>query len=251
MKNMGLISEENLDYLSPDNTPIGHFYLLPQIHKKDIPGRPICSSVTHPTARISKFVYAHIRNYVPKTKSYIKDTQDFITKIKEIGPIPEGAFLVTLDVSSLYTNIPNQEGIVAVVDQYRKDPTKAGISQYILDLKLVLHNMHFEFNGDYLLQTGGTTMGTALVPNNANIFMDKFETKAVPEYPLKPLLWKRFIDDIFMVWTHGEQQLKKFVEYLNGIHPTIKFTHEQSLEEINFVDTTVRILPNRTLYTTL
>ena len=47
-----------------------------------------------------------------------------------------------------------------------------------------------------------------------------------------------------MVWTHGEEQLNKFVEYLNGIHQTIKFTHEISQEEINFLDTTVKILPN-------
>ena len=65
MKNKGLISEENLDFLSPMNCTIGHFYLLPKIHKKNIPGRPICSSVTHPTANISKFVDAHIKNYVP------------------------------------------------------------------------------------------------------------------------------------------------------------------------------------------
>ena len=252
MRSRGLISEENLDYLSPNKCTIGHFYLLPKIHKKNIPGRPICSSVTHPTANISKFVDAHIQKYVPTTKSYIRDTQDFISKIKEIGPIPEGSFLVTLDVSSLYTNIPNQEGITAVADQLRKDPTKTSISTYILDLlKLVLHNMYFEFNGDYFLQTGGTAMATALGPNYANIFMDKFETRALNNYPLKPLLWKRFIDDIFMVWTHGEEQLNKFVEYLNGIHQTIKFTHEISQEEINFLDTTVKILPNRHLYTTL
>ena len=101
MKNKGLISDENVDYLSRDKCTIGHFYLLPEMHKKNIPRRPICSSVTHPTARISKFVDAHIQKYVPTTKSYIRDTQDFITKIKEIGPIPGGAFLVTLDVSSL------------------------------------------------------------------------------------------------------------------------------------------------------
>ena len=94
-------------------------------------------------------------------------------------------------------------------------------------------------------------MGTALAPNYTNIFMDKFETKALENYPLKPLLWKRFIDDIFMVWTHGEEQLNKFVNYLNGIYPTIEYTHEVSQEEINFLDTTVRILPNRCLYTTL
>ena len=149
----------------------------------------------------------HIKKYVPTTKSYIRDTQDFITKIKELGPIPQGAILVTLDVSSLYTNIPNKEGITAVADQLRKHQTKTGISSYILDLlKLVLHNMYFEFNGDYFLQIGGTAMGTALAPNYANIFIDKFETKSLDNYPLKPLIWKRFIDDIFMVWTHSEEQ---------------------------------------------
>ena len=124
MKNKGLISEDNLEYLTLTNTTIGHFYLLPKIHKKGIPGRPICSSITRPTAKISKFVDAHIKKYVPQTQSYIRDTQDFISKIKPIGPLPEGACLITLDVSSLYTNIPNQEGIVAVADQLRKDPTK-------------------------------------------------------------------------------------------------------------------------------
>ena len=128
MRNKGLISEENLDHLTPTNCTIGQFYLLPKIHKKNIPGRPLCSSVTHPTARISKFVDAHIKKYVPTTNSYIRDTQDFISKIKEIGPIAQGSFLVTLDVSSLYTNIPNQEGITAVADQLRKDSTKHGIS---------------------------------------------------------------------------------------------------------------------------
>ena len=111
--------------------------------------------------------------------------------------------------------------------------------------------MYFEFNGDHYLQVGGTAMGTALAPNYANIFMDKFETRALENYPLKPLLWKRFIDDIFMVWTHGGEQLNKFVQYLNNIHPTIKFTYECSKEEIDFLDTTVKILPDRSLYTTL
>ena len=64
---------------------------------------------------------------------------------------------------------------------------------------LLCHNMYFKFNGDFYLQTGGTAIGTSLAPNYANLFMDKFETKALANYPLKPLIWKRFIDDIFMV----------------------------------------------------
>ena len=69
---------------------------------------------------------------------------------------------------------------MAVANKLRTDPNKTGISSYLLDLlKLVLHNMYFEFNGEHFLQIGGTAMGTALAPNYANLFMDNFETKAL------------------------------------------------------------------------
>ena len=94
-------------------------------------------------------------------------------------------------------------------------------------------------------------MGTALAPNYANLFMDRFETKALDGWPFKPLLWLRFIDDICLIWTHGQNELKKFIEYLNNIHPKIKFTSEINEHSINFLDTTVKIDEDRSLYTTL
>ena len=78
--------------------------------------------------------------------------------------------------------------------------------------------MNLTFNGDHYLQTGGTAMGTSLAPNYANLFMDRLETKALAGFAQKPLTWKRFIDDIFLVWTHGEQSLKNFIDYLNSLH---------------------------------
>ena len=252
MRQKGLITDKNLEHLSPNNTKEVQFYLLPKIHKKGVPGRPICSSVNHPTTNISKFVDAHIKDYVPRTNSYIRDTQDFIGKLKQLGPVPSGAILATFDVTSLYTNIPNNEGINAVADKMRADPTKLPIYNYKLDLlKLVLHNMYFDFNGEHYLQIGGTAMGTALAPNYANLFMDKFETKALSNYHLKPLIWKRFIDDIFLIWTHGEAELLKFVDYMNNQHQTIKFTQEFSYNHINFLDTTVKFGLDRKLITTL
>ena len=252
MRAKGLITEDNFGHLSIDNFSEGRFYLLPKIHKKGVPGRSICSSVNHPTRGISKFVDEHIKGYVPLTKSYIRDIQDFISKIKSLGPIPEGAILCTLDVSSLYTNIPNNEGILAVADKLRSDPSKTPIAKFILDLlTLVLHNMNFEFNGEHFLQTGDTAMGLSLAPNYANLFMDRFKTKAVAGFHRKPLIWLRFIDDVFMIWTHGKDSLQEFTTYLNSIHKTIKFTHEFSPESINFLDTTVKFDQDRKLITTL
>ena len=78
-------------------------------------------------------------------------------------------------------------------------------------------------------------MGTSLAPNYVNLFMDRFETRALDGYYLKSLVWKRFIDDIFMVWTHGEESLNHFIEYLNSLQESIKFTHEFSISEINII----------------
>ena len=127
--NKSLITEINLNHLSLESCSEAKFYMLPKIHKKDISERPICSSGNHPTSRISKFVNEHIKKYVPQTKSY-RDTRNFIKTIRDLGPIPDGAILCTLDVSSLYTDIPNNEGILAVANKLRSDPTKGIHNQF-------------------------------------------------------------------------------------------------------------------------
>ena len=58
-------------------------------------------------------------------------------------------------------------------------------------------------------------MGTKLAPSFANIFMGDLEEKFVYTYKLKPLIWKRFIDDIFFIWTYGDEELNDFVTHLN------------------------------------
>ena len=94
-------------------------------------------------------------------------------------------------------------------------------------------------------------MGTSLAPNYTNLFMHRSETHSLAGYPLKPLVWKRSIYDIFMIWTHVEESLDHFIEYLNSLHESIKFTHESSRTDINFLDTTVKFNTNRELITTL
>ena len=55
----------------------------------------------------------------------------------------------------------------------------------------------------------------------------------------KPWLWWRFIDDIFLIWRHGEEKLKKFLDSLNQAHESIKFTAEWSKERVSFLDVQV------------
>ena len=75
--------------------------------------RPILSATDSPTERISAFVDHFLRPQVEKIKSYVKHTTHFLNIIKNLRDLPEESLLVTLDVSSLYTNIDNEEGILA------------------------------------------------------------------------------------------------------------------------------------------
>ena len=84
-------------------------------------------------------------------------------------------------------------------------------------------------------------MGATLAPSYTNLFMIKFKEKYVYTYPLQPKLWKRFIDDIFLIWHHGMDSLLESIEHLNTVHPIIKFTSDISHTEISFLDLTIYI----------
>ena len=55
----------------------------------------------------------------------------------------------------------------------------------------------------------------------------------------KPLVWKRYIDDVFSLWDTSLEEVNAFIEQANRYHPTIRFTAEMSDKEITFLDTRV------------
>ena len=63
----------------------------------------------------------------------------------------------------------------------------------------------------------------------------------------KPTVWWRYIDDVFVVhvWPHGKNCLEKFVNEINGVHPTIKFTAEWLNEFVTFLDIKVILKEGR------
>jgi len=102
------------------NSPrIPEFYTLTKIYKPVPVGRPIVSGSGGPTERISSFVDSLLRPIAKEQESYIKETTHFINFI-ENTKIPDKAILATLDVCSLYTNIPQEEGIKVICQYYEE-----------------------------------------------------------------------------------------------------------------------------------
>ena len=98
-------------------------------------------------------------------KSYIKDTADFLDKLKDLGEVPEGAILVTADVIGLYHSIPHTEGVEVLRKHYDKFLHKKAPTEDIIKMSdFVLKNNFFEFNSKCFQQISGTAIGTKFAP---------------------------------------------------------------------------------------
>ena len=138
--------------LTPNPPCVPVSYKLTKIHKPTPIGRPIISGCDGPTERPSSFVDRLLQPLAQKQKLYLKDTTDFINFI-ETTRVPKNEILVSMDVSSLHTKIPQEEGVETVCKThnscYRDSPPIP--TQYLRRaLKLILQENSFEFNGKKL-----------------------------------------------------------------------------------------------------
>ena len=115
----GNISPADFEILYNSDPRISNFYTLPKIHKTNNPGRPIVNSIGSITEKISAYVDENIKHLSKLVLSYLKDTGHFLNIIKDIC-IDEEDLLVTMDVSSLYTNIRHQDGIEALTSWWQR-----------------------------------------------------------------------------------------------------------------------------------
>ena len=210
--------------MTQSNPQEAEFYLLPKIHKSKTnpPGRPIMSGNGHPTEWISAWVDYKIQPLMLKLPTFPRDTTDLLHHLAKIKPTPHTR-IVSLDVTSLYTNIPQQLGINSICTVGATlDPTVDYTT--VADLaQLVLENNIFKFNGDHYIQIQGY----------ANIFMYTIEEQIIKQL-------RRFIDDIICVFKCNEICDAQYIlEVANDIIPGIQFTRETlNGTGVHFLDTT-------------
>ena len=221
-------------------TNLGKMYLLPKIHKRlyDVPGRPVISNCGTPTEKASEFLDNQLKEVMQNGWSYIKDSNDF----KHLKNIPDNALLVTSDVVGLYPSIPHEAGLRALKEVLdRREEKKISTEDLVKMAEFVLKNNYFEFNGQVKHQISGTAIGTKFAPTYACIFIDEVETNFLETQEFQPLVWFRYIDDVFFIWTHGPDKLVSFMTEFNNYHPNIKFTYESNKENITFLDLNVSL----------
>ena len=118
-------------------------------------------------------------------------------------------------------------------------------------LEYCLNSTYFVFQGQHYEQQEGAAMGSPLSPIIANLYMENFETKALNTAANSPSLWKRYVDDTFVVIKKCHQE--EFFHHINSIEDSIQFTAEDTHADgtLPFLDVLVIPQPDGSLATTV
>ena len=244
LKNEEKISEKESDSICPVGTTPG----IPKVNKMVINNtpkfRPILSAINTPTYLLAKYLNT-ILSLLTTNEFTVENSFGFT---EEVVNYDHYLYMASLDVESLFTNIPLEETIKNCVNDLFSNNFYSGkLSRKDLYelLKLATTESSFIFDNKLYKQIDGVAMGSPLGPTLATAFLCHFEKNWLNECPsqFKPVVYKRYVDDIFVLFK-SKEHLKLFVNYMNSKHRNIKFTFEtEDSNNFSFLD--VKITPTK------
>ncbi|XP_058816886.1 uncharacterized protein LOC131680184 [Topomyia yanbarensis] len=214
-------------------------YGLPKIHKENCPLRPVVSTIGSATYRMAQYLSGILNNLVGKTEYHVRNSFDFAEEISKIR-VPEGCVLYSLDVVSLYTNVPVDKVYEYVEERWNElqHITTIPWDSFKQAMKTVLEASFFQYDGKYYDQIFGVPMGSPLSPVVANIVMERLEREAIERLKQKNIslvVYRRYVDDCFLVGK--ENEIDAVIQEFEKDHNSIKFTVEkEENESIRFLD---------------
>ena len=241
----GQINSEIADWVVNSKAKPGKAFAMVKTHKAGNPLRLITSCKGTAIENLSQFTEFYLKPLAQQLPSFIKDTTHFLNKIEQLnqkGPFPQGTLLVSWDVVSMFPNIDNDLGLSAVTKALNSRSNQIPSTQCIVEaVKICLEHNNSQFENINYLQIHGTAMGPKNACSYADLAMGEIDEKVKSNSDIKPNLWWRFRDDIFDLWTLGQDKLLEFTEFINSIHSTIKFTLVYSEISLNVLDLTLTL----------
>ncbi|XP_011859249.1 PREDICTED: uncharacterized protein LOC105556755 [Vollenhovia emeryi] len=195
-----IIDTQTYRSLNCTNGNLPRCYGLPKIHKNGYPLRIIVSTLGSPLYNIARFLHDILHHSVHKPMSHVKDSWSFVQKISNTTIRPD-ELLVSLDVTSLFTNIPKELVIKAIEKRWTEISTNTALNlpQFIYAIELVLNSTSFKFDGQHYEQIFGSPIGSPLSPILADLVMDDLETECLKKLDFEILIFCRIttIDPVF------------------------------------------------------
>ena len=184
--------------LTQTDTDMAKFYGLPKLHKNGHPLRPVVSSINAASEHLAKYMYNILKKAIKSPTSHIKNNISLKQDIEKLK-IPEDHIMISLDVSSLYTNV-TKEAVLNSIDKRCFDITTKSIipvDEIKKATKFLFDNLYFTFNETTYKQTKGLPMGSSISGFFADLVMEDLEITCLQKLSFKPIWYKRYVDDIF------------------------------------------------------
>lgn len=219
----------------------GYAYGNVKIHKENKPLRPIISQIPSPLYRLAKRLNKLLKPYVP-AKYSLESSEEFIDILRVKRP---SGILASIDVESLFTNVPIEETIKIILKEVFQNPNSAlpplNLTPWILEKMLRSCTTETPFRGpDGLLyrQKDGVAMGSPLGPLFASFYMSAVENSVLSDITMAPSIYCRYVDDVF-VDVQDEDHLNMLISCLEE-RSVLHFTSEVGIrQKIPFLDVEV------------
>jgi hypothetical protein len=226
--------------LYTDKPSTRYFYGLPKTHKPTAkwtdgmpPLRPICPDLRTETTASGCFIAQYLKQFMSSIKSYCKNSYMLKDLLLDAPPLGPDAVLLTSDVDSLYPSIPISQALHRVV---RKLNNKAPEFQLVVELlRIQLAHNYFSFQDKSFQQIRGIPMGKAWAPVVACIYMEEWECSLWKELGAEPLIYVRYIDDIFAVF-QCRADADKFLIAAAARDPNIRLSETNVGNSVHFLD---------------
>lgn len=216
---------------SDSNHRTPSFYVIPKVHKATLVGRPITPAHRYFLTPLCNFITKMLWPFVEAVPEILRDSTQLLLELEEPATLNlkphDEVYLVTGDVESLYTNIPRK----LCEQMLRTLP----IPPLVFDMLFLLFEYCIVRYAElYFLQHDGFPMGANPAPNIANLFLWLLVRRIAT--PPQRRLYRRLIDDAFIVWVGTRESLDRYLDQINKLHPQIRITWNVSTRSVNFLD---------------
>ncbi|VDO51390.1 unnamed protein product [Schistosoma margrebowiei] len=173
-----MIGNSTYNDLKPRGSRLPHMYGLPKVHKHDVPLRPILSMINSPYHKVARWLAEKLEPVHRRLATYtLKDPFQFADRLNRTNVADK--FMVSFDVTSLFTNIPLLETIDIICQNYDLLPLPA--PEFKKLLLMCTTDVQFQFNNTIYRQIDSVAMGSPLGPILANIFMGSLENMVLKQ----------------------------------------------------------------------
>ncbi|XP_055543405.1 uncharacterized protein LOC129728952 [Wyeomyia smithii] len=233
LKNLKLIDYTTAKHLTVNNSVCPRIYGQPKAHKENLPLRPVIPNITAPTYRLSKF-FANILAGSIKSTDSTHSSFEFCDEINKVI-LPEDHIILSLDVVSLFTNVPRELVTRMIIERWREVDTKINLDLFLEAISFCMESSYFQYKNQQFKQIYGTTMGSPLSPILADIALDSVIDRALTELPFTVPIIRKYVDDLFLAVP--KDMVPKVLDVFNRQEPRLQFTVEVEKEgKLPFLD---------------